>query len=430
MRVLYIPHTYTANADSDYAFSKFQEHFEGRITFEHMSLPSAAHDLQSRPSASSPSFKEVSQFIKNMDWNYDFIIGQGYGGMLWTVLSRHAEIKIPAFIVPHLNPVDKRSLLIALLLASCQCSQDRLLAGCRTSTQLFKTLGLQAIPHYPFGIYTDFFYHDIPREQLLNDLELPDGTYLIYAGRLNRDKSIAMLLSIYLKISILYPDCHLLLVSHDIDEAYMEDMSEIIRQHDKIHLVTNPSIQNLNKYYNLATLYISTATSYFETFGRGPVEAMVCGTPPVVPEYDGFRDTVTPEAGILVPTRWSTDNGFVVDDSEFVRQIYELLSTPQKLNPMSTAAIDRGRQFYTDRVITIFDSLFQSEKKKNIKYRKSETILPDYLPDFIQSTFSDLGTHSPEKCLELLFNQFASIKTIKFTPEEWSFYYQKMFRHF
>lgn len=40
-----------------------------------------------------------------------------------------------------------------------------------------------------------------------------------------------------------------------------------------------------------------------ETFGLAPVEAMAAGLPTVGSDWDGLRDTVVPEVGILVPTR-------------------------------------------------------------------------------------------------------------------------------
>lgn len=40
-----------------------------------------------------------------------------------------------------------------------------------------------------------------------------------------------------------------------------------------------------------------------ETFGLAPVEAMAAGLPVVASDWDGLRDTVTPEVGIRVPTR-------------------------------------------------------------------------------------------------------------------------------
>lgn len=53
-----------------------------------------------------------------------------------------------------------------------------------------------------------------------------------------------------------------------------------------------------------ADIFSLPADSIQETFGLAPVEAMAAGLPVVVPDWDGFRDTVIHgETGFLVPTR-------------------------------------------------------------------------------------------------------------------------------
>jgi len=53
-----------------------------------------------------------------------------------------------------------------------------------------------------------------------------------------------------------------------------------------------------------ADLFVSPADNPQETFGITVVEAMAAGLPVVVSDYDGYRETVTEETGIAVPTRW------------------------------------------------------------------------------------------------------------------------------
>jgi glycosyltransferase involved in cell wall biosynthesis len=39
-----------------------------------------------------------------------------------------------------------------------------------------------------------------------------------------------------------------------------------------------------------------------ETFGLAPVEAMAAGLPLIVSDWDGMKDTVTPDVGFRIPT--------------------------------------------------------------------------------------------------------------------------------
>ena len=39
-----------------------------------------------------------------------------------------------------------------------------------------------------------------------------------------------------------------------------------------------------------------------ESFGLAPIEAMAAGLPVIASDWDGLRDTVSPDVGIRVPT--------------------------------------------------------------------------------------------------------------------------------
>lgn len=64
-----------------------------------------------------------------------------------------------------------------------------------------------------------------------------------------------------------------------------------------------------------ADVFVFPIDNIQETFGLAPIEAMAAGLPVLVSDWDGMRDTVTPEVGIRVPTRslgpdHAADEGF------------------------------------------------------------------------------------------------------------------------
>ncbi len=71
--------------------------------------------------------------------------------------------------------------------------------------------------------------------------------------------------------------------------------------------------------YAAADLFVSPCDNPQETFGLTVVEAMAAGLPVVVSDYDGYRETVPADAGILVPTYSAgvgdelADLGFLAD---------------------------------------------------------------------------------------------------------------------
>jgi len=55
-----------------------------------------------------------------------------------------------------------------------------------------------------------------------------------------------------------------------------------------------------------ADVFVSPTDTIQESFGLTPIEAMACGLPQVVPDWDGYRDTVLHgKTGFLVPTYWT-----------------------------------------------------------------------------------------------------------------------------
>ncbi len=69
-----------------------------------------------------------------------------------------------------------------------------------------------------------------------------------------------------------------------------------------------------------ADLFVSPCDNLQETFGISVVEAMAAGLPAIVSDFDGYKDTVTPEVGIRVTTRWHADQSFL---SELGPLLYE-----------------------------------------------------------------------------------------------------------
>ncbi len=69
-----------------------------------------------------------------------------------------------------------------------------------------------------------------------------------------------------------------------------------------------------------ADLFVSPCDNLQETFGISVVEAMAAGLPPIVSDFDGYKDTVVPDVGIRVTTRWHGDQEFL---SELGPLLYE-----------------------------------------------------------------------------------------------------------
>jgi len=73
-----------------------------------------------------------------------------------------------------------------------------------------------------------------------------------------------------------------------------------------VRVVFNREIENRAELYSACDIFTSPIDNVQETFGLTPIEAMACGVPQVVSDWDGYRDTVVnDETGFLIKTVWT-----------------------------------------------------------------------------------------------------------------------------
>jgi hypothetical protein len=72
------------------------------------------------------------------------------------------------------------------------------------------------------------------------------------------------------------------------------------------HVRLLPDTRERQLIYAAADVFVCPADNIQETFGLTPIEAMACGVPQVVSDWDGYRHTVVHGVtGFLVPTLWT-----------------------------------------------------------------------------------------------------------------------------
>jgi hypothetical protein len=74
---------------------------------------------------------------------------------------------------------------------------------------------------------------------------------------------------------------------------------------DEVRIDTLVDAARRPLYYSAADIFVAPTDNIQETFGLAPIEAMACGVPQVVSDWNGYRETVVhDETGLLVPTLW------------------------------------------------------------------------------------------------------------------------------
>lgn len=163
-------------------------------------------------------------------------------------------------------------------------------------------------------------------------------------------------------------------------EGEHRDYSERLRQEcarrglqQRVRIVFNQDIPDRTELYCISDVFTSPVDNIQETFGLTPVEAMACGVPQVVSDWDGYRDTVVDgETGFLIRTAWCdcldeivqhhylpgdgyrrrdlhrylSTRSVAVDCGEYLHRLQQLLDNPMLRKRMSSASRQRATECF------------------------------------------------------------------------------------
>jgi glycosyltransferase involved in cell wall biosynthesis len=263
---------------------------------------------------------------------FDCIIGETASCAPVLFQLRRFGYSGPLVLIPHVNPYPLRMFLHVLLAKQAWGPADRVIVGSSTAASLYQRFfGMRACVVPTYGIDTTLFTKR-DRQASRKELGLFDSPLILYTGRLAPDKNIGVLLGVYQSLRRAIPELRLVLCTRFAEERYLRALASNLS--DAV-LLQDFRLEEMPTVYNAADLFVSCATSYYETFGRSPLEAVACGIPVVVPAWNGFRDYIHSDAGTLVPVdffeepisdAWSYG---IVDLSKFVTACVEELKAPR-----------------------------------------------------------------------------------------------------
>jgi len=171
---------------------------------------------------------------------------------------------------------------------------------------------LPRLPVIPLGVDAARFAPDpASRAALRQRFGAPDDAVVVMTmGRLSvveKANPLPLLLALEQAAEAAGQEVHLWLTgwtSRAEEEALYRAAIESCCTRVKAQIIDGRAEDVRRGIWSAADIFTLPSDSIQETFGLVPVEAMAAGLPVVMPDWDGFRDTVIDgETGFLVPTR-------------------------------------------------------------------------------------------------------------------------------
>ena len=262
------------------------------------------------------------------------VVVEGVGGFLWAALLRSVGFAGALTVIPYVNPTSSYDVSCILAYRPFALAGDRVLVGSSPSARILRSLGVDARVCEVFGVDCDLFRPGAYSAALLDELGIQRGRMLLFAGRGQQDKDIYRLLRVAFRAQLLFEDMQVVLCLRAVDDAYVAPIEKL--QGRRVRVLRDPPRRTLAQLYASADVFVTAATSPFETFGRAPAEALACGTPVVAPRFDGFPEVLAQPGTALVEL-----DGVDADENQLLRAVYEMLSRPPAREETARAARDR-----------------------------------------------------------------------------------------
>lgn len=211
----------------------------------------------------------------------------------------------------------------------------------------------------PLGIDTNFF-RPIDKKVAREAYNIPQDVFsILWLGRFSAyDKAdLLPVLLAFKRILVNNSEKKLLLViaGYDLKRmSFQKDMTlyaEELGIRQNIMFVLNNDVSTRHYLYSAADVFISPIDNMQETFGLTPIEAMACGVPQVVSDWNGYKDTViTDVTGFRIPTYWARCDQDISESAFFPSEITRR-TTVHHLMMAQSVAVDMD--IFIDRIQTL-----------------------------------------------------------------------------
>lgn len=295
----------------------------------------------------------------------------------------------------------------------------------------------------PLGVDTNFFKPMDKSESREKYNISKDAFVLLWIGRFSAyDKAdLLPVFIVYKRIleSNRNREIKFIVAGHDRKNApmlnVMKDYAKALGIESNIVFLEGHNLSERPYLYSCANVFISPIDNVQETFGLTPVEAMACGVPQVVSDWDGYKDSVDDGVtGYRIPTYWMKCDGDItrnpmlpsesmhrsaihhltmaqsvaLDLNYFMQCIQKLIDDPVLCKKMSANSLKKAREIYEwKELIPKYENLWVELKRikneyQNMKRDKCSPLLfaPHYCDFFADYPTRFLGINEKIRITE------------------------------
>ncbi len=280
----------------------------------------------------------------------------------------------------------------------------------------------------PLAVDIDF-YKPRARESARNSFKIPENSFvMLWVGRFSAIDKADLLPFIKMLFELIQanPGQELLLLCNG-RQRFGENFGDAIQDFtaqlgisNNVRILDEPQ-DRMPLLYSAADIFVSPADNLQESFGLTPIEAMACGVPQIVSDWNGYRDTVVHgETGFLIPTysgrcsehiseaAFLTESAFdhlalsqslVVDMAEMRNAIQNIIDNPDLQARMAKASRQRAVQEYSqEKIVSRYESLWSKLSLMADKTPEYTNMDNDYTRPPYHQAFSHYPTRNlPEK---------------------------------
>lgn len=346
---------------------------------------------------SFPFFENIYQKLKNSTdlSKVDLIIAEYIEAIPLIYFMRKDGFFSPAIFIPHTNAYPFNIFFYFLLISHFSHPEDCILCGSMQAAKGYtKLININALPICTFGIKNIYQLGDKSLARKNLGLEA-DWKYLLYTGRFMNDKGLLQLIEVYDKIRNKVQNVRLILCLNHIDTDYYNRLAPRLRDCTLFYRLNNEKMQFL---YQSVDLFVSTAISIFETYGKSPLEAIASGIPAILPKWDGFSYFISPENGALANVFYTGHveeapySFAIVDENNFVEKCLQWL---QKEEIVANPSLPDWA--YYDHTMVVLSRLVDTMGTQKYKIdKKTQTFDFSKYPEIVKKICSNYALQTTE----------------------------------